>query len=348
MELGPAAGRRYAGPRDETERRLVEIWAEVLKIAPEQIGIEDNFFELGGHSLLATRLTAKVEKRFGRRLALASLFVAPNIASLAGLIAERECRPTDVLVPIQPKGDGLPVFAVPGAGGNVLSLRPLGAALGRDRPLFGFQAAGLDGKSSPFGSVEETAEAYISALKERQPTGPYTLAGHSYGGVVGYEMARRLAERGEEIGSLILLDSIAPPVIQSMAVPDAAGELREICTALAAIYGVSLDTEVDLLPSLPDQGLVPCLVGLLEQRGIEIDAGQFSAFYSVYRANLECYRAYKPAPLSRKVDVVLYAATRRKGLVLPDDYGWNDLVESPIRVQAVDADHHSIMEKVNF
>ena len=39
-------------PRNETERQLVAIWAEVLKRAPETIGVNDNFFELGGHSLL--------------------------------------------------------------------------------------------------------------------------------------------------------------------------------------------------------------------------------------------------------------------------------------------------------
>jgi hypothetical protein len=57
------SSREYVAPGDDTERQLVEIWAQVLKLTPEKIGINDNFFELGGHSLLATQLTAKIRSR---------------------------------------------------------------------------------------------------------------------------------------------------------------------------------------------------------------------------------------------------------------------------------------------
>src|SRR5262249_2915532 len=56
MEVAVGSGRKYVAPGNETQKQLVRIWAEVLKLAPEKIGINDNFFELGGHSLLATQL----------------------------------------------------------------------------------------------------------------------------------------------------------------------------------------------------------------------------------------------------------------------------------------------------
>src|SRR6202012_3962219 len=46
-----AAERAYVAPSTETERRLAEIWSEVLSL--ERVGTEDDFFALGGHSLLA-------------------------------------------------------------------------------------------------------------------------------------------------------------------------------------------------------------------------------------------------------------------------------------------------------
>ncbi|HET9956591.1 MAG TPA: amino acid adenylation domain-containing protein [Polyangiaceae bacterium] len=67
----------------EAEHQLARIWAELLKISPEQIGAEDSFFDLGGHSLLGTLLVSRIEETFGVRLPLSALFEAPELASLA-------------------------------------------------------------------------------------------------------------------------------------------------------------------------------------------------------------------------------------------------------------------------
>lgn len=51
------------------------------------------------------------------------------------------------------------------------------------------------------------AAFYVEALLAHQPEGPYLLGGHSFGGVVSYEIARQLKERGREVAFLVLLDS---------------------------------------------------------------------------------------------------------------------------------------------
>ena len=75
------AASAYVAPRDETERQMVCIWAEVLKC--QQVGIHDNFFELGGHSLLATRMIYMINQRMGAQLSLSSLFKTPVLMDLA-------------------------------------------------------------------------------------------------------------------------------------------------------------------------------------------------------------------------------------------------------------------------
>ncbi|HET8889403.1 MAG TPA: amino acid adenylation domain-containing protein, partial [Candidatus Angelobacter sp.] len=90
LEVKIASGREYVGPGSETEKQLVEIWAEVLKLEPEKIGVNDSFFELGGHSLLATQLIAKVRGRMGIELPLKALFEQTSIAQLARCIAQAE------------------------------------------------------------------------------------------------------------------------------------------------------------------------------------------------------------------------------------------------------------------
>ena len=54
----------YAAPRTAIEVELVNIWAELLGLKPERIGIQDDFFALGGHSLLTVRLVTQLRKQF--------------------------------------------------------------------------------------------------------------------------------------------------------------------------------------------------------------------------------------------------------------------------------------------
>ncbi|MFB7664832.1 amino acid adenylation domain-containing protein [Kitasatospora sp. NPDC056138] len=72
---------RYVPPRDGIDRRIVEVWQEVLGRAV--IGIQDNFFELGGHSLLIPQVVHRVNQAFGARLPLRSLFRAQTVRAMA-------------------------------------------------------------------------------------------------------------------------------------------------------------------------------------------------------------------------------------------------------------------------
>jgi bacitracin synthase 3 len=76
----------YVPPRNELERKLEKIWAEVLKIDNDIIGIYSNFFELGGHSLKATILASKIHKEFNVKIPLIEIFKTPTIEGMAGYI----------------------------------------------------------------------------------------------------------------------------------------------------------------------------------------------------------------------------------------------------------------------
>src|SRR5712692_2974799 len=88
LDVTIASSREYMAPRDNAERVLVEIWAQVLKLAPETIGVNDSFFELGGHSLLATQLMSKIRTRLEINLPLKALFERTTVAQLAELIPQ--------------------------------------------------------------------------------------------------------------------------------------------------------------------------------------------------------------------------------------------------------------------
>ncbi|GKZ85517.1 type I Iterative Polyketide synthase (PKS) [Aspergillus niger] len=65
-------------------------------------------------------------------------------------------------------------------------------------------------------SIEELAGIYVAEIKRRQATGPYTLGGYSFGGVVAFEAARQLLEEGDIVERMVLIDSACPTFAHSM------------------------------------------------------------------------------------------------------------------------------------
>ena len=208
----PTLDRQYVAPRDSTEQQLVSIWESVLSVRP--IGIQDKFFDLGGHSMLAVRVIAQIEKAFGRKLRLATLFQTPTIERLASVLRE-EIKETAVaagtsLVEIQSAGSRPPLFLVHGAGGGMFwGYVNLARCLGNDQPVFGFKSRGLDGHKE-LDTIQEMAAQYVADLRKVQPRGPYHLGGYCFGGNVAYEMACQLTAQGEQVALLALLNC-APP-----------------------------------------------------------------------------------------------------------------------------------------
>jgi amino acid adenylation domain-containing protein len=196
-------------PRDDLEATLGTIWADVL--GRPSVGVNQNFFDLGGYSLLATRVFALIEERTGHRLPMSALFDAPTIAELADAIRSEGWRSEwTSLVPIQRSGTELPFFYVAPYEISVLQFAHLGEALLPDRPLYGFQPQGLDGRMPTHETIEETAAHYISEMKSVQPHGPYAIGGHCSGSWVAFEMARQLEDAGDELAAVVLVDQ-GPP-----------------------------------------------------------------------------------------------------------------------------------------
>jgi thioesterase domain-containing protein len=200
----PVSNREYVAPRTDLERKLARIWADVLKL--DRVGMHDNFFDLGGYSLLAVKLLKAVENLSTVNVSLASLFRAPTIKELADLLSAPHTQEEVAgVIPIQPDGSKPPFFCI-GAGPLY---RPLALRLGHDQPFLSLGTVKADIKAlpEPF-RLEDIAACLIRKLISVQPTGPYFIGGWCYSGLLAYEVAQQLREKGQEVGLLVLLETL--------------------------------------------------------------------------------------------------------------------------------------------
>ena len=70
-------------PRNHIEKRLAEIWQEVLDV--KKVSIKDNFFELGGDSIKAIQVSSRLNK-YKMKLEIRAIFQHPQICELSEYI----------------------------------------------------------------------------------------------------------------------------------------------------------------------------------------------------------------------------------------------------------------------
>ncbi len=346
----PARGRgapAFAPPRDDVERRLAAIWEEVLNVRP--IGVDESFFDLGGHSLLTVRLMARVEGEFGKRLPLPLLFRGGTIAALADNL-RREAEPVvrPPLVALSGAGGKPPFYCVHPIGGTVWCYGALARHLGTDRPFYALEAPGLHGDGTTQATVEALAVSYLDALREHQPRGPYFLGGWSFGGVVAYEIACRLARIGERVELLALIDSRAPGSLPASASPVHGSTLvamlaRELGGApgganrpnpWADADGSTGDAPIDhLVERAKASGLLPAEIGPADIRRL----------VAVLRNNLNALRGYLPGGFPGRV--TLYRAAEATEFHPDPTFGWRTLAAQGVEVHEVPGDHYSMVRE---
>ena len=158
--------------------------------------------------MLLARLLFQMERTFGKRLSMATVFQKPTIAELADLLRDEKARTQPYrVIPIQAEGTR-PPFICLGAGPYFL---PLARHLGSDQPLLGVDLTQLETNRLPAPVRLQEIAAYVAkAIREFQPHGPYYLGGWCLYGVLMYEVAQQIVADGGEVALLVMIDSLYP------------------------------------------------------------------------------------------------------------------------------------------
>ncbi|MDO5712427.1 MAG: thioesterase domain-containing protein, partial [Micrococcales bacterium] len=233
----PEAARIEAdGTMSHWEQLVAMVWAQVLDL--DHVGHDDDFFALGGDSLATEELMSRISEELGvpaERVHTGLLAQAPVLRDFARRLKDGDSTPNGALVALNTAGHKQPVFVVAGAGGLGIAFVGLSRRLGPQHPAYALQSPVIESRGWPERSVQEAARKHVTLVRSVQPYGPYHLAGHSFGGIVAFEMARQLRELGEEVALLAILDSF-PPDPGLHPAPDAVGLLGRLKRMVALFY----------------------------------------------------------------------------------------------------------------
>lgn len=133
---------------------------------------------------------------------------AAILAFLRG--ADALARQQRAIVPLQPNGARVPVFAVAGHNGDVFAYRALAAHMEQDQPFFGLQPPGLDGQREPLTTIEDLAAYFAGQIVAFRPQGPCIIAGYCAGGAIAFELARHLTANGAAVQFVALFGAPFP------------------------------------------------------------------------------------------------------------------------------------------
>ncbi|MBN8229301.1 amino acid adenylation domain-containing protein [Corallococcus macrosporus] len=310
--------------REEVRASMEALWKELLGV--DTLTPDSHFFELGGTSLLVVQLNRELKSRLAVTLSLHAVLEHPTLGAWVQAVQEeleRTGRPLLKEAPLRMELQAgqrgrTALFLVQPIGGTVYTYLPLAKRLGADTPVHAFRASGLEPGEVLYRDVPAMARTYVDELLTFQPHGPFWLGGHSSGGVIAYEMAAILLERGHSVAGVIQIDTVTVDDSRRLGVRSVGDVLRLI------------DAFREISPRAAE--------GL--RTAMELDA----RLRDVVLATNEAIAAYTPG--RHAVPLVYLRASERDAVL--DSHAtawWKALTTAPFQAHDVKGNHFTVMEE---
>lgn len=337
----------HDAPLDACEWDLWRMWRRILRTP--RIGRDDVFFLIGGNSLSAIQLMTEVKNSYGVDLPLPLLLQAPTIASLAEYLrGARRQTPGSCLIPLNTEGEGPVIVLMPGLGGNVLDLYDLSTRLDKSCPCYGLQSPWDTEASRANDSVESLAAFFLSQMQAQLPLERCVLVGHSFGGVVAYELSRQLEELGRAPLGLLLLDVAAPPLVfqADASHATALAEQDLLRLTLDTLLGDEPPQPAETAVNEPDvyaQALITLQTANRVPQGITVDT--FRQHIETIAKRARALACYAPAsPLGLGIHLLRAQEVDSAQGFTREDGGWTDFTRGGLRLHWVPGGHFSMIK----
>jgi len=349
LRLADLNQKKDSRPRSASQELVAAIMAEALGIS--DVDLNDDFFELGGNSLVAIQVMKRLEEKTGKRLPIITLFEASTVEKLSKVLdSDSKGISSKTLVPIKPGGSKPPLYIIHGSGLTVMVFNSLAKGMDADQPVYGIQARGLNGED-PLDRMEDIAAFYIAEILEQNPTGPYCLAGYSFGGKVAFEMARQLTAMGKEIRTLAIFDTYADNPDHDMSLVKRVGKkmmrqvpkMRFIWNSFKERPGETWQYQLDFVKRKGRTILEK--MGWIEAEKTEEEALTVYA-KKINEKHFHAYRNYRITKYDGAIDV-FRVQKRLYYLEDPEFLGWKPYAAGGVKIHIIPGDHKTFLMPPN-
>ena len=201
----------YLAPRNEIESKLCNIFASVLELQADKVGINDDFFKLGGNSILAIKLVNKVNYYYKSYLKVVDVFIRKNVKNIANMLYQTKQQYQSIVnLNISNISCNKPnLFMIhPGHGGAEVYVS-LANTLHNSFTCYGIDSYNLYFKKK-IDNLKLLSQYYLSHIEKvmkKSNQNHFYLLGWSLGGKIALEIASILETKGYKNITLYLLDT---------------------------------------------------------------------------------------------------------------------------------------------
>ncbi|GME42498.1 peptide synthetase [Neofusicoccum parvum] len=178
------------------------ILCEETGLKSSELHLDIALADLNIDSLGYLRVKSSLEKILDREdpISMSSLLSCRKIGDIDNMLLALGTTTAeyDPIVPLVSTGSKTPIILCHPGGGEFLTWLILLKHI-PDRPIYALRVRGFHKNETPFDTLDEMLETYIAGIKNHQPKGPYVLLGLCFGGMLAFELGKRLEAAGEQV-----------------------------------------------------------------------------------------------------------------------------------------------------
>lgn len=194
--------RRGAPLTTSLQKILSTVICQETGLSPEDLHLDIFLADLNIDSLGYLRIKSSLEKILEREetISMSLLLACRTIKDMENMLLALGTTTAeyDPIVPLVSSGSKTPIILCHPGGGEFLTWLILLKYI-PDRPVYALRVRGFHKSETPFETLDEMLDIYIAGIKAHQPKGPYALLGLCFGGMLAFELGKRLEAAGEQV-----------------------------------------------------------------------------------------------------------------------------------------------------